>query len=535
MFGSTDKAPQPKQRPLGLDESHASTNESARPVPWFAGIRRIGATFISDVFQQKAVSVTQTLGKQKTKTGYNYYASFAAAVCHGPVDGLHDIRLNGDSVYASDTRLQALSLTSAAGVATFTTTNPHGRATGEEVIIEGANQGDYNGSAAITVTSPTAFTYPLLGSPASPATGTITARVKLPPVLRDAENPISVEVLIPDYGIMRLYWGTEAQDVDDLLADSGVEHPPYRGICYAVFDELFLGFNQTNVPNIEFVLSRQATADWHAIAGIVGDANPIAAACELLQHPRAGCGIEVARLNTDDLIVAAARLDGEGVGLSPLLTRQQECRQFLLQLLEYFDGYPVNGADGLLSIGLARPTAGALPVVADADCIDPVKFSPEDWQSAKSITHLKFTNGARAFRDDMVSHAAPFVVAITGEPNPVTLDRSWITKESVATPLVKAAGRVNGLPPLTGTARLRKTAALHDALLPGARFTFNLSTRDLVNQVFRIEERRQADSAQPVFDIKFRIDRSYLYAPLTADRDDITADSTEITADQTSL
>jgi hypothetical protein len=535
MFGSTNNVPQPKQKPLGLDEAHTSTNEAARPVPWFSGVRRVSGTFITDVFQQRATAVVQGSGKQKSKSGYNYYASFVAAFCHGPVDGLRDLRLNGESVYTSDVSLRAVSLTSSGGVATFTTTNPHGRATGEEVIVEGASQGDYNGSAVITVTSATKFTFPIFGSPASPATGTVIARVKLPPVLRDGDNPLFVRILIPDYGIMRLHWGTENQERDELLIELGLDLPPLPGICTGVFEELFLGFNQTNVPNIEAVLEKKARADWHDLPDIAGDANPIAAACELLQHPRAGCGLDTARFNTEMMLASAAQLEAEGVGLSPLLTRQQECRQFLLQLLEYFDGYPVNGTDGLLGIALARPSAGALPEITDADCIGRVKFLPEDWQSARSVTRLKFINGARSFLDDMVSHPAPAVISITGEPDPLTLDRGWVTKESVARPMVMAAGRVNALPPLTGSVSLRKRTALYDALLPGARFTFNLSSRNLVNLVFRVEERRQADSAHPVFDIKFRIDRSYLYAPLTADRDDITADSTEITADQTSL
>ncbi|GJE38545.1 glycoside hydrolase family 55 protein [Methylobacterium persicinum] len=64
------------------------------------------------------------------------------------------------------------SITSAGGVATVTTSSPHGYTTGTYVAIRGAAQAAYNitYSAPITVTGPATFTYPVSGSPASSAT-----------------------------------------------------------------------------------------------------------------------------------------------------------------------------------------------------------------------------------------------------------------------------------------------------------------------------------------------------------------------------
>jgi len=52
----------------------------------------------------------------------------------------------------------------------------HGKATGDYVTISGANQAEYNGTWRITVTGANAYTYTVAGSPATPATGTITSR-----------------------------------------------------------------------------------------------------------------------------------------------------------------------------------------------------------------------------------------------------------------------------------------------------------------------------------------------------------------------
>jgi uncharacterized delta-60 repeat protein len=71
-------------------------------------------------------------------------------------------------------------LTSANGTATATTTTPHGLIAGSQVVIRGANQAEYNGAFFITVTGTDTFTYPITGTPTSPATGmNITASVEV--------------------------------------------------------------------------------------------------------------------------------------------------------------------------------------------------------------------------------------------------------------------------------------------------------------------------------------------------------------------
>jgi len=67
------------------------------------------------------------------------------------------------------------SITNAGTTATVTQT-AHGYATGQVVEIAGAAQAAYNGQKTITSTGANTYTFTTAGSPASPATGTITAR-----------------------------------------------------------------------------------------------------------------------------------------------------------------------------------------------------------------------------------------------------------------------------------------------------------------------------------------------------------------------
>ena len=84
----------------------------------------------------------------------------------------------------------AVAITRAGAVATVTDT-AHGMLTGEIVTILGANENEYNGSKSITVLTVNTYTYPIAGSPASPATGAVTAAAQLLNQLTDALGEVS--------------------------------------------------------------------------------------------------------------------------------------------------------------------------------------------------------------------------------------------------------------------------------------------------------------------------------------------------------
>lgn len=67
-------------------------------------------------------------------------------------------------------------ITQSASVATVTMTQPHYLVSGQFISVSGATQPEYNIQEFITVTGPNTFTYPITGSPASPATGAIAIR-----------------------------------------------------------------------------------------------------------------------------------------------------------------------------------------------------------------------------------------------------------------------------------------------------------------------------------------------------------------------
>lgn len=90
------------------------------------------------------------------------------------------------------------SLTSSASTATLTTTLDHGLFTNQYVKVSGADQAEYNGVFQVTVSSTNTFSYTISGSPASPATGTITYQQIKIPLRWDGDE--AVDWVLNNYG-----------------------------------------------------------------------------------------------------------------------------------------------------------------------------------------------------------------------------------------------------------------------------------------------------------------------------------------------
>ncbi len=89
------------------------------------------------------------------------------------------------------------SITRSGSTATVTTTAAHGLATNDKVVIRSANQNEYNGIQTITVTGASTFTYTVSGTPATPATGTITFSFIALEGLTDSNGNISASRVYP--------------------------------------------------------------------------------------------------------------------------------------------------------------------------------------------------------------------------------------------------------------------------------------------------------------------------------------------------
>jgi hypothetical protein len=444
-FGNTRNLPPPKQKPLNVDEERASTNEQARPVPYFAGIARLGVTFLSEAFDVYSTKVQTRVGKKKQTTGYNYFASFAALLSHGPIDRL-------DRIFYDD-----------------------------ELVWEGplTRSGDFS------------------------------------------------DITVPHRGKVRVYWGTESQGVDPILAGDAVDHPAYRGQAYLVFEKLFFGENRTNAPQIEVVAAQWPRPSWlTADEAIEDDANPVAVLWDLWTNARYGLGLPEDRLNLPQLNAVAEELATEGVGVSPVITRAMSYRQFLIELCECFDGHPTSDHQGRLGLGLVRAPGEVTTALADADLVEPPDFDPQGWPDTFNETYVRFTNRDRKFKEDSVAYRDRGNFQVTQAIRSQILSRPWVTRAAVATKIAWAAGRAAAMPVVTGNLRVRKSKA--SGLAPGGLFKLSFSQNGIADLVARVESITHSAPDKSEVSISFREDRGFLNADLALPAGDAPPEDTPI-------
>lgn len=115
------------------------------------------------------------------------------------------------------------SITRSGSTATATVSAGHSYHVGAIVKIEGAAQADYNGEFEVLTADSTTFTYAVSGSPASPATGTISAKIA----------PLGFEIYQTDGAHKRAYRSTDAASSKPvLLVNAGAKGTNPAGTTY---------------------------------------------------------------------------------------------------------------------------------------------------------------------------------------------------------------------------------------------------------------------------------------------------------------
>lgn len=429
--GSTDNIPAPQQKTLGISAERTSTNEQARPVPYFAGMQRMGVTWLGQAFNKRNKEITQDAKKTEVTIGREYWIGCAGLVCLGPVDILLKILFDNQPVW-----------------------------TGE--------------------------------------------------IWRAGD---STSIAIEGYGTMRFYWGTETQTRDATLSalenatgDDPIEiHGAYRGICYFVFENLYLGAGVTSAPQIEFILGRYPQPGWMSRqSNTDGDLNALAVASEILENTFYGLGTE-SRIETATFDAAATRLSDECFGVSPILTREQRASKTLIEIAETVGGNWIPTNDGKLGFKLRRQesTVG-IPHFREKDLISPPDFQIPDYKSGSTEIRITYSDRRRNHLEtqevefDLTSRARAV------DSNPETLDRRMITRGSVAAGVAKLALIDRRRPLPEGSIQIRKSSL--GALRVGDIFRFSYPHSNLCNQLARAVRINTPDPTEPAVEIDFKIE-----------------------------
>lgn|GEM_PF-837044 len=263
--------------------------------------------------------------------------------------------------------------------------------------------------------------------------------------------------------------------------------PTYRGLCYAVFKQLYVGTSNYLKP-LAFTVRRcpDPLSLGGAVANISGDANPALCIYELLTNVDYGLGIDSSRLDAASFTAAASTLATEGLGISMQFDTQASADQMLGEILRHCDGVVyTDPTTGLWTIKLARadydPTT--IPTLTVDSVIGTPDFSRGSWRETTNLVNIRYSSRAVNFDDRSIRAYDAANIAVTGEVRPQDIQFKGLSN---ATSAGLVAMRV--LKTLTYPLAKMKIVADRSAwqFRPGGVFKFTWVPLGIVNQVFRI-------------------------------------------------
>ena len=302
LWGNTANQQQDPKKFANISNDQINSNQQAIPVKYLAGRNYVAGDYISPAYNPKAVPIKTKSGKSETSTtGYKYFCDFALVFCTGgrrPVDAVYTVIVDSDIRWSGTVV----------------------RGSAEKEVIQVEDLGTihlYWGSETQPIDS-----------------------VLLSPRNATASNQQDKTTFNPNHTSGSIQFGGFDAGDPDPYSGHYDRHPAYRGQCYAVFKNWKLGRDRTSVPNIQLELKRGTS--WINGAFATSDdrgVNPIAVLYEWLTDPRFGMALPESRLNLLSFYNAYVALEALSARISPLITSQDDFRQAVAQLLEYYDGW----------------------------------------------------------------------------------------------------------------------------------------------------------------------------------------------------
>lgn len=277
-------------------------------------------------------------------------------------------------------------------------------------------------------------------------------------VSRGSEDYTSLT--IENRGVLHVLWGTETATLHSVLAGSGIDHSPMRGQIAIIGEDMLLGQDRTTVPNIKLRIGRYPRPSWISagISKIGDDVNPVIALWDWWKEVRAGARRSEALLDTVRLASVAQTLYDEGLGISPLLTTEDELKGFLVRLLETCDAYPTS-YDGKFGLGLVRTTGASIPQLDYSDFTADPSIQTQLWPDTYSEVRVKFQDDELNGEANSARYQDLANFQITGVRKPRTVERPFVTSYNVAHKIASAVGKVSALPQVSGSGTIRESSA----------------------------------------------------------------------------
>jgi hypothetical protein len=458
MFGSGDTsnfAP-PEKKLANISPDQTASNEQGRPLPVVYGCRLVPMTFISNPFNVWSQEQKQEVGKDEEVTvGYWYVCSFAALLCHGPVDQLRSIR-DGDT---------------------------------GEVLWTGPLTRPTNSDLYSTVNIGSSVLRFYWGKETQTTIDEDLATLSASYVGRNSNNPEEEHpaytgqcyVVADNY-----YLGYQNTRVPNLLFE--IARWPYK----------------TWITQTDGGIEQDAPNYDSCPANIIAD---------MVCDTRFGLGLTDSDLATifdrASFNTVNRQLYSEGFGISPVFDSVQTFWQACVQMLEYCDGFIYSTDAGKIALGVVRKlTCSGLPLLSEEHLVDRPEFDIQGSANARNDVRVRFTAFENGYQSDSTPSFSSTAIESLGGSNLVVLDRPWAMNAAVATKMAKVAAQVMSQPTVAVRLRVRKDQL--QALAPGSGFHFAYSPLGMCWQHFRVLSISHPDPYKPTVEIEAERDRGML-------------------------
>lgn len=280
--------------------------------------------------------------------------------------------------------------------------------------------------------------------------------------------------------------------------------------------------NTPSLPNIEVVLSRRSPTAYSFGYDVKG-AHPVGAIYDILTDKRGGLGLDspmdsthlsdqMSRLMTD----GAAGRTGTDLFFSPLITQPKEASQVLNDALAYIDGWlrPKNGKleiDWFPNDGTSSSSSG-LREISWHDMVTEPQIEPTGLD--KLVTQIAVTGLDWESPDSGMAEATevaqvPYAIQLVGEPRTEQINRPFFVSRDQLRNYAATMSAIRATPTLKGSVKVRRESATHQddvtPLIPGDRFNLDYTPYSL-DLVVRVVERIESEDRSEVT-LKFEGER----------------------------
>lgn len=187
---------------------------------------------------------------------------------------------------------------------------------------------------------------------------------------------------------IHFYDGTQTKPNSYITSKTG-ENLAYKNTAYFVLNG-FIGDNVRSAPNYSCVVKRTNLTNWNVGDEINGDVNPSSALWYMLTGL---IGLDKNVLDESSFINAAQTLKSEALGVSFIMSKPQEAKEWVQEILRTIDGVLcINPSTGKLTLRLLRDNYNEkdLKLINESNIAN-LKFKRKAWDEAYSRVTVKYT------------------------------------------------------------------------------------------------------------------------------------------------